>query len=262
MFGSGIYRTWDYTFDTWSASGGANFRLTDRSAIYGRVSRGTRMPTPQQWTFQTTDGSQITGDTKRGEVETTMQAELGVKTSADRWSLLLTGFYGTSKSMLVTLDRGQPNGGFAFLPISTDTRTVGAEIEGRASPARRGSQLGGDRPCRTRGSRASATTSSCPGNNPLSGAQTRDYSGQPAQRRRSASWPMSARRTRWRGAEIFGDYRYSGNRPGEPAEHRHDSRLRRAEWRRRLSLSSRARATAGAQPARQAGDPADGAAHR
>src|SRR4029079_10397593 len=107
MFGSGIYRTWDYTFDTWSASAGANLRLTDRTAVYGRLSRGTRMPTPQQWTFQTTDGSQVTGDTKRGDVETTLQTEVGVKTSAERWSLALTGFYGTSKGMLVTLDRGQ-----------------------------------------------------------------------------------------------------------------------------------------------------------
>src|ERR1044072_4499846 len=92
------------------------FRST---AVYGRLSRGTRMPTPQQWTFQNTDGSQVTGETKKGVVKPTMQAELGVKTSADRWSLLLTGFYGSSKGMLVTLDRGQANGGFVFLPISS-----------------------------------------------------------------------------------------------------------------------------------------------
>ncbi len=210
MFGSGIYRTWDYTFNTWSASLGANYRLTERTAVYGRLSRGTRMPTPQQWTFQTTDGSQVTGDTKRGDVETTMQGELGVKTSAERWSLLLTGFYGTSKGMLVSLDRGQPDGGFAFLPISSDTRTVGAEIEGSVSPLA-GLEL-----------RAMATVQDprftrfrydffVPGSNPLSGAQTRDYSGNRLNDVASVLGDVGASYG-WRSAELFGDYRYSGNR--------------------------------------------------
>jgi len=211
MFGSGIYRAWDYTFDTWSASGGANFRLTDRSAIYGRLSRGTRMPTPQQWTFQTTDGSQVTGDTKKGDVETTLQAELGVKTSADRWSLLVTGFYGTSKGMLVTLDRGQPNGGFAFLPISTDTRTVGAEIEGSVSPLA-GLQLRGTVTAQDPRFTRFEYDFFVPGNNPMSGAQHRDYSGN--RLNDIAAFLADAGGSyAWRSAEIFADYRYSGSRP-------------------------------------------------
>lgn len=211
MFGSGIYRTWDYTFGTWSASAGANYRLTDRTAMYGRVSRGTRMPTPQQWTFQTTDGSQVTGDTKRGEVETTVQGEIGVKTSAQRWSLQLTGFYGTSKNMLVTLDRGQANGGFAFLPISTDTRTTGLEMEGAVSPAD-GLQL-----------RAVGTLQNprftrfhydffVPGNGPLSGPQVRDYSGNKLIDIASVMADLGASYTR-ASFDLFGDYRYSGDRP-------------------------------------------------
>jgi len=211
MFGSGIYRTWDYTFDTWSASGGANFRLTDRSAIYGRLSRGTRMPTPQQWTFQTTDGSQVTGDTKKGVVETTMQAELGVKTSADRWSLLLTGFYGNSKGMLVTLDRGQPNGGFAFLPISSDTRTYGAEIEGSVSPIQ-GLQLRGTATVQDPRFTRFEYDFFVPGNNQYSGAQHRDYSGNRLNDVASFLSDVGGSYS-WRGAEIFGDYRYAGSRP-------------------------------------------------
>jgi outer membrane receptor protein involved in Fe transport len=210
MFGSGIYRTWDYTFGTWSASLGANYRIGERSAVYGRFSRGSRMPTPQQWTFQTTDGSQVTGDTKRGDVETTTQAELGVKTSAERWSLLLTGFYGTSKGMLVTLDRGQANGGFAFLPISSDTRTVGAEIEGALSPFD-GLQL-----------RAIATVQDprftrftydffVPGSNPMSGPQTRDYSGKRLNDVASVLGDVGGTYT-WKSAELFADYRYTGKR--------------------------------------------------
>jgi iron complex outermembrane recepter protein len=211
MFGSGIYRSWDYTFDTWSASGGANLRLTDRSALYARLSRGTRMPTPQQWTFQTTDGSQVTGETKKGDVETTLQAELGLKTSAERWSLLLTGFYGTSEGMLVTLDRGQPNGGFAFLPISTDTRTVGAEIEAVVSPFA-ALQL-----------RAVATVQDprftrfnydffVPGSGPMSGPQTRDYSGNRLNDVASLLGSVGASYA-WRAADLTAEYRYNGDRP-------------------------------------------------
>ena len=211
MFGSGIYRKWDYTFATWSASAGSNYRLSDRSAVYARLSRGTRMPTPQQWTFQTTDGSQVTGDTKRGEVETTMQGEVGIKTSARHWSALVTGFYGTSTNMLVTLDRGQPNGGFAFLPISSDTRTIGAELEAAVTPAE-GLQL-----------RAIGTVQDprftrfqydffVPGTGPYSGAQHRDYSGNRLNDVASLLADLGASYAR-RGAELFADYRYSGDRP-------------------------------------------------
>jgi outer membrane receptor protein involved in Fe transport len=210
MFGSGIYRKWDYTFRTWSASAGANFRLTDRSAVYARLSRGTRMPTPQQWTFQTTDGSQVTGDTKRGEVETTMQGEVGVKTSAERWSLLMTGFVGTSKNMLVTLDRGQPNGGFAFLPIANDTRTIGTEIEGSVTPVT-GLEL-----------RAVGTVQDprytrfsydffIPGTGPYSGAQHRDYKGNKMIDVASVLADLGATYTH-KSVDLFGDYRYNGER--------------------------------------------------
>jgi hypothetical protein len=133
-----------------------------------------------------------------------------VKTSTERWSLLLTGFYGTSKNMLVTLDRGQPDGGFAFLPISTDSRTVGAEIEGAVSPLT-GLEL-----------RAVATVQDprftrfrydffVPGTNPLSGAQSRDYSGNRLNDVASLLGDVGASYA-WRSAELFGDYRYSGDR--------------------------------------------------
>jgi iron complex outermembrane receptor protein len=210
LFGSGIYRTWDYTFGTWSASAGANYKLTDRLALYGRASRGTRIPTSQQWTFQTTDGSQITGETNRGEVETTTQGELGVKTSVDRWSLLLTGFYGSSKNLITTLQRGQPNGTFVFLPISGDTRTIGAEVEAAVSPVE-GLQL-----------RAVTTLQDprftrfhyeffVPGTNPGSGNQVRDYAGNRLNDAVSVLSDFTASYAR-AGAEVFGNYRYTGSR--------------------------------------------------
>lgn len=210
LFGSGIDRTWDYTFATWSASAGANYRIDDHFAVYGRASRGTRIPTSQQWTFQTSDGSQITGDTNRGEVETTLQGELGVKAAAERWSLLLTGFYGSSENLITTLHRGQADGSFVFVPISGDTRTIGAEIEGVMSPVV-GLQL-----------RAVATLQDprftrfryeffVPGTNPGSGTQVRDYDGNRLNDAVSVLTDFTASYER-RGAEVFGNYRYTGDR--------------------------------------------------
>jgi iron complex outermembrane recepter protein len=210
LFGSGIYRTWDYTFGTWSASAGANYRLTDHLAVYGRGSRGTRIPTSQQWTFQTSDGSQITGETNKGEVETTTQAELGVKTSAERWSLLLTGFYGSSQNLITVLQRGQPNGTFAFLPISGDTRTIGAELEAAVSPFE-GMQL-----------RAVTTVQDprftrfryeffVPGTNPGSGEQVRDYSGNKLNDAVNVLSDLTASYAK-SNAEVFGNLRYTGAR--------------------------------------------------
>lgn len=210
MFGSGIYRAWDYTFSTWSASAGANYRLRERLAAYGRVSRGTRIPTSHQWTFQTSNGSQVTGETNRGRVETTMQGELGVKTSSDRWSLVLTGFYGSSQNLIATLHRGQPNGTFIFLPISGDTRTIGTEIEAAVRPLD-GLQL-----------RAVTTLQDprftrfryeffVPGNNPGSGAQVRDYAGNRLNDAVSVLSDLSASYTR-AAFELFTNYRYTGSR--------------------------------------------------
>jgi outer membrane receptor protein involved in Fe transport len=210
LFGSGIDRTWDYTFGTWSASVGANYRLTEHLAIYGRGSRGTRIPTSQQWTFQTSDGSQITGETNRGEVETTVQGEVGVKTSAERWSLLLTGFYGSSKNLITTLQRGQPSGTFAFLPISGDTRTLGMEMEASVNPMA-GLQL-----------RAVTTVQDprftrfhyeffVPGANPGSGAQVRDYAGNRLNDAVAVLSDLTASYSRAK-VELFGNYRYTGSR--------------------------------------------------
>jgi outer membrane receptor protein involved in Fe transport len=210
LFGSGLHRTWDFTFSTWSASAGANYRLSDRTAVYARGSRGTRMPTSQQWTFQTSDGSQITGETNRGEVETTLQGELGVKTSAERWSLLATGFYGASKNLITTLHRGQPDGSFIFVPISGDTRTIGMELEGAISPLD-GLQLKAVTTLQDPRFTRFRYEFFVPGSNPGSGPQVRDYAGNRLNDAVSALADLTASYSRAR-AEVFGNFRYTGSR--------------------------------------------------
>lgn len=176
QFGSGRYRTWDYNFTNTGASIGLNYKITDLFAVYARGSTGSRAPTIQQWTFQSTDGSQITGDTQKGEVERITQAEAGLKVQANQLSLMLTGFYSASTNLITNFHRGQPDGSFIFVPVTGDTRTFGAEIEALA------------RPVRNLELRATATVQDprytkfeydffVPGNNEHSGQHVRDYSG-------------------------------------------------------------------------------------
>jgi len=210
MFGSGRYRVWDFTFSTWGASVGANYKLTDELAAYARGSRGARIPTTQQWTFQTSNGSQVTGDTNKGEVETVLQAEAGIKVVNSGWSVLLTGFYGASKDLITTLHRGRADGSFAFVPIQGDTRTIGAEIEAVVNPV---DNLRLQLVTTVQDPRFTRFEYDffIPGANPHSGPQRRDYSGNllnDAVRFMAdltASYSMA-------GADIFASYRYTGER--------------------------------------------------
>ena len=136
----------------------------------------------------------------------------GIRTAAaaERWSLLLTGFYGSSENLITTLHRGQADGSFVFVPISGDTRTIGAELEGVVSPLS-GLQL-----------RAVTTLQDprftrfeyeffVPGTNPGSGVQVRDYEGNRLNDAVSVLADLTASYDRG-GAEVFGNYRYTGDR--------------------------------------------------
>ena len=210
QFGSGRYRTWDYNFTNIGGSIGLNYKINDAFALYTRGSTGSRAPTIQQWTFQSTDGSQITGDTQKGDVETITQAEAGIKVQSNQWSLLLTGFYSSSTNLITNFHRGQADGSFIFVPVTGNTRTIGAEIETVFAPFQNFDL------------RATATIQDprftkfeydffIPGNNEFSGTQTRDYSGNllPEAVRfladLSASYSYGA-------MDLFVNYRYTGER--------------------------------------------------
>ena len=210
QFGSGRYRTWDYNFTNIGGSIGLNYKVNDTFALYTRGSTGSRAPTIQQWTFQSTDGSQITGDTQKGLVETITQAEAGIKVQSNQWSLLLTGFYSSSTNLITNFHRGQADGSFIFVPVIGDTRTIGMEIETIFTPFQ------------NLNLRATATIQDprftkfeydffIPGNNEFSGTQSRDYSGNllPEAVRFLADLTASYR---FGVMDLFVNYRYTGER--------------------------------------------------
>lgn len=212
FFGSGMYRTWDYTFTTLSGSVGMNYKLTDRIALYARGSRGNRAPEVRQWTFQSSDGSQITGETVRGEIESILQAEAGVKLQTDDWSLLMTGFYSGSRNLITTLHRGQADGSFIFLPITGDTRTFGLEIEAAAQPLA-GLELRLNTTLQDPRFTRFEYEFFVPGNNPESGLHQRDYAGNYLNDAVRFLADLTAA-YRLGAADFFVNYRYTGERMG------------------------------------------------
>lgn len=210
MFGSGKFRNWDFTFTNIGGSVGLNYTVTDQLAIYARASQGSRTPTIREWALRTTNGSQVTGKTRQGEVEKITQLEAGVKAQRQKWSLLLTGFYSKSVDLLSTLLRGQPDGSFQFLPISADTRTIGAEFEAIARPLK-GLELRLSTVIQDPRFTKFSYSFFVPGNNTYSGNQTRDYSGNRLNDIASVLADFSTSYT-FKRFNIFGNYRYTGER--------------------------------------------------
>lgn len=210
MFGSGRYRTWDYTFTNLGGSLGINYKLSDHFAIYARGSRGNRAPTVQQWTFQATEGSQITGNTVRGKVEYITQVESGIKVQSPNWSLLLTGFYSQSENLISNFHRGQADGSFEFIAVTGNTRTFGTEIEAVSRPLnglvfRLNTTLQDPRFTKFQ------YGFFVPGNNPQSGMHNRDYSGNKLNDIASVLVDFSTSYSKGI-FNIFGNYRYTGER--------------------------------------------------
>src|SRR5690606_316076 len=122
----------------------------------------------------------------------------------------LTGFYGSSENLITTLHRGQADGSFVFVPITGDTRTIGVEVEAAV------------RPLDALDLRAVATLQDprftrfayeffVPGSGPHSGQQVRDYAGNRLNDAVSMLADVAAA-YRIGAAEVFGNYRYTGDR--------------------------------------------------
>lgn len=112
----------DYSYDYWSYSAGANYTLTDMSAVFARLSQGHSAKADRA-IFPT--GSYIGADALGIEnpYDQLQQAELGYKQQFDIGGLFVTGFYANTTEQ----------GGFEATTqefIDNDYRAFGVEIEG------------------------------------------------------------------------------------------------------------------------------------
>ncbi|TAF26378.1 MAG: TonB-dependent receptor [Runella slithyformis] len=112
-----------FSYLNWSA--GVNYKLTDKSAMYVRVSRGNKAP---ELDYYANNFVNIPLD-KKGAIETSTQAELGYKVASKKASLSVTGFYSELKNALLQLFIS--NGAASFFTDATfnSTRTLGLELE-------------------------------------------------------------------------------------------------------------------------------------
>lgn len=113
-------------FEEWAASVGINYQLTDQVALYGRGSRGYKMPLIDQYLF-----SQFP-DT----AETLWQAEAGVKVSSPVWGLSAVGYWLTLQDFPSQDARVDPETGETVFVTALvgEARTIGAEVEAVVAP--------------------------------------------------------------------------------------------------------------------------------
>ena len=112
-----------YDYLSWSVGG--NYKLTDNTATYLRVSRGNKAP---ELDYYANNFVNVPLD-KKGAIETITQAELGFKRNGRKASLSATAFYSYLNNALLQLFI--TNGAASFFTDATfnATRTVGLELE-------------------------------------------------------------------------------------------------------------------------------------
>lgn len=118
--GTGRFRPYDHAFDEWAASLGLNVKVSSALALFGRGSRGFRMPDFDQWGATPLD---------KGSSEEIWQAEAGVKYASSNVAIFASGFYSTLTDIPfvdeVVNDAGQTVTATRF----ADSRTIGLESE-------------------------------------------------------------------------------------------------------------------------------------
>ncbi len=121
-----------YQFNYLSWSVGANYKFTDKTAGYLRVSRGNKAP---ELDYYANNFVNIPID-RKAPIETVTQAELGFKASTRKLSFSATGFYSYLDNALLQLFIS--NGSLSFFtdPTFNATRTVGLELETVLKPSK------------------------------------------------------------------------------------------------------------------------------
>lgn len=125
--GSGQYRTWDYTFTNLNVSVGANYKLTDRAALYARYSNSGTTPGPDAFFFGSYDANDQLVTAPKSQRIT--QAEIGQKLAFQKFSLFLTEFYSQNDNIPFTIQTAGPNNTFILTQRVGKVSSYGIEAE-------------------------------------------------------------------------------------------------------------------------------------
>ena len=114
-----------FQFDYISWSAGLNYKLSGKTAMYLRVSRGNKAP---ELDYYANNFVNVALD-KKAPIETVTQAEIGFKTSSKKASLSATAFYSKLDNALLQLFISNGAASFFTDPTFNASRTFGLELE-------------------------------------------------------------------------------------------------------------------------------------
>jgi outer membrane receptor protein involved in Fe transport len=124
-WGTGRFLPYNHSFEEFALSGGLNYELTPTLNLYGRATKGFRMPDFEQWN----DGGGANVDNK-GEAEDIFQAEGGLKYASSNLGIFASVFYSTLTDIPFTDEVVDPGTGQGItLRRKADARTIGLEAE-------------------------------------------------------------------------------------------------------------------------------------
>jgi iron complex outermembrane recepter protein len=114
-----------FQFDYISWSAGLNYKLSNKTATYLRVSRGNKAP---ELDYYANNFVNVPLD-KKAPIETITQAEVGFKTNSKKASISATAFYSKLDNALLQLFISNGSASFFTDPTFNATRTIGLELE-------------------------------------------------------------------------------------------------------------------------------------
>jgi iron complex outermembrane recepter protein len=114
-----------FQFDYISWSAGLNYKLSNSTATYLRVSRGNKAP---ELDYYANNFVNVPLD-KKAPIETVTQAEVGFKTNSKKASISATAFYSYLDNALLQLFISNGAASFFTDPTFNATRTIGLELE-------------------------------------------------------------------------------------------------------------------------------------
>lgn len=123
--------TYDETYNMFSFSLGANYKLDESKALFFRASKGNKAPDHEQY-ISNYENTPI----QRGVVEKVYQVETGFKVRTPKVSLFATAFYSYLDDITFRIFAVSTNTTFFTNPTFNTARTIGLELEAVASPVK------------------------------------------------------------------------------------------------------------------------------
>jgi outer membrane receptor protein involved in Fe transport len=134
IYGNGVFRPYDFSYRQWALSVGANYRCTPNLALYGRGSKGFRMPDFDQFRAVNPEEDRVLG---KGEIETVMQLEGGFKLAAPRSALAVALFLARIDQLPFDDEVVDPaTGRLRIERRFANSTTLGLELEAICTPVK------------------------------------------------------------------------------------------------------------------------------